>query len=65
MNSEKICIFIQKKVENMKENSINETELEACRIMANKCREEVKKRLVGQDYLHSHFIGKKTGANRS
>ena len=35
----------------MKENSINDTELEACRIMANKCREEVKKRLVGQDYI--------------
>lgn len=35
----------------MKENSINDSELETCRIMAAKCREEAKKRLVGQEYI--------------
>ena len=35
----------------MKENSINEADLVQCRKMAEKCREEAKKRLVGQEYL--------------
>lgn len=35
----------------MEKNSINELELENCRTLVNKCREEAKKRLVGQEYL--------------
>ncbi len=35
----------------MEKNSINELELENCRTLVNKCREEAKKRLVGQEHL--------------
>ncbi len=35
----------------MKENSITEFDLESCRKMAEKCRAEAKKRLVGQEHL--------------
>ncbi len=35
----------------MEKNNINETELENCRTLVQKCREEAKKRLVGQEYL--------------
>ncbi|MEE1211119.1 MAG: MoxR family ATPase [Treponema sp.] len=35
----------------MEKNSINELEFENCRTLVNKCREEAKKRLVGQEHL--------------
>ena len=35
----------------MEKNSINDLELENCRTLVNKCREEAKKRLVGQEHL--------------
>ena len=35
----------------MEKNSINELELENCRTLVNMCREEAKKRLVGQEHL--------------
>ena len=35
----------------MEKNNINEAELENVRVLVEKCREEAKKRLIGQDYL--------------
>src|SRR5574344_1416559 len=35
----------------MEKNNINSTELESCRLLIQKCREEAKKRLIGQEYL--------------
>lgn len=35
----------------MEKNSINATELESCHVLIQKCRDEAKKRLVGQDAL--------------
>lgn len=35
----------------MEKNSINLTELEDCKKLVEKCREEAKKRLIGQEYL--------------